>query len=147
MGYKEGADLGLNFKYPFQHFNRYKNNWRQSGVVAALTDAQPGMIGSDSDDDKLYHFTGLSPGSDEILQENFSYDSTPRFSALRLDVIQSNVSDPPTEAELTALFGNPWSVGEGWFKFLWDGNSITDKFYMVISDGINWRYRAMTSAI
>ena len=84
MGYQEGADLGLDFKYPYQHFNRIKNHWRQSDPVTALFDAQPGMIASDSDDEKLYHFTGQSPGFDEILQENYSFDKIPRFLGVDL---------------------------------------------------------------
>jgi len=84
MGYREGANLVLNFKYPYQHFNRIKNHWHQSDPVSALFDAQPGMIASDSDDEKLYHFTGQSPGFDEILQENYSFDKIPRFLGVDL---------------------------------------------------------------
>ena len=84
MGYREGANLVLDFKYPFQHFNRIKNHWHQSDPVTALFDAQPGMIASDSDDEKLYHFTGQSPGFDEILQENYSFDKIPRFLGVDL---------------------------------------------------------------
>jgi len=147
MGYKEGANLVLNFKYPFQHFNRIKNHFAISNPIVALSDAVAGMIVHDSDDDKLYHFTGQSPGHDEILQENFSSDAEPVFNALRLGVTSSDVSDPPTAAELIALFGQPWHVGAGWFAFLWDGISASDKYYLVGSDGINWRYMTLTAAV
>lgn len=147
MSYRLGANLVRGFKYPFQLFNRIKNHWRQSDPVSALTSAQPGMIASDSDDDKLHHFTGQSPGSDEILQENFSNDAEPIFAALRLGVTASDVSDPPTDVELVALFGNPWDAGAGWHAFLWDGISASDKFYLVVSDGLNWRYIALTLAV
>jgi len=146
MSYRLGANLVRGFKYPFQLFNRIKNNWRQSDPLSVLTSAQPGMIASDSDDDKLHHFIGQSPGHDEILQENFSFDVEPVFAALRLGVTASDVSDPPTDAELVALFGQPWDAGAGWHAFLWDGISASDKFYLVASDGLNWRYVALTAA-
>jgi hypothetical protein len=84
MGYKEGADLGLDFMYPFQHFNRIKNHWRQSGVKAALTSAVVGMIVSEADDDRLWHRTGDSLGWDEILQANESYLADVIFNELIL---------------------------------------------------------------
>lgn len=147
MGYREGANLVLGFKYPFQHFNRIKNHFPVSNPIVALFDAVAGMIAHDTDNDKLIHFTGQSPGHDVILQENFSNDAEPVFNALRLGVTASDVSDPPTAAELIALYGQPWDVGAGWHAFLWDGISASDKFYLVISDGLNWRHSALTLAV
>lgn len=101
MGYKEGADLDPGFKYPAQHFNRIKNHWRQSDPISALFDAQPGMIASDSDDEKLYHITDTSPGYDEILQENFSYDANPTFNDLYLNggILYVNETAAPTKLD------------------------------------------------
>ena len=148
MGYKEGANLALDFMYPYQHFNRMKNHFRQSGVKSALTSAVAGMIVDDSDDDRLWHRTGDSLTWDEVLQATQSYDAEPIFAALELDVIETDaVSDPPTDAELDSLFGEtPAEAGSGWFKFVRD-ISTADKLYLVMSDGTNWFYQAFTKAI
>jgi len=87
MGYKEGEDLGLDFMYPYQHFNRIKNNWRQSGVTAALTDAVPGMTGSDEDDDRYWHKLEAAGIWDEILQAASSHDADPKFHDLTVSGI------------------------------------------------------------
>lgn len=147
MGYKEGANLGLDFMYPYQHFNRIKNNWRQSGVKAALTDAVPGMIGSDADDDRLWHRVGDSLNWDEILQATESYLAEPIFAALELDVIETaTISDPPTDAELDALFGEtPAEVGAGWHKFIRD--IIYEHNYIVWSNGTLWFYVEGSAAL
>ena len=137
MGYKEGEDLVVNFKYPFQHFNRIKNHWRQSGPKAALTDAVPGMLVSDEDDDKLWHKTGDSIGWDEALQEMNSFDARPVFSRLTLDVEAADVSDPPTEAELDVVFTSPASMGEGQHVLLLNTHS-GGKLYLVVSDGSSY---------
>lgn len=147
MGYREGANLVLGFKYPFQHFNRIKNHFAIANPIVSLFDAVAGMIAHDTDNDKLIHFTGQSPGHDVILQENFSSDAEPVFNALRLGITSSDVSDPPTDAELDALYGQPWDVGAGWHAFLWDGISASDKFYLIVSDGLNWRHIALTLAV
>lgn len=140
MGYKEGADLGLDFMYPFQHFNRFKNHWRMVGVIAFMTSAVPGMIVSEAADDRLWHRTGDSLIWDEILQAVESYNAQPIFSALQLDVIETDmISDPPTDAELDALFGGtPAEAGAGWHKFV--RNIIYGNNYFVWSDGSAWIY-------
>ena len=117
--------------------NMLKNHWRQSDPKSALTQAQPGEIASDEDDDKLWLRVGDSLVWDEILQENESFDAEPVFAALKLDVIESDVSDPPTDAELDALFGTPGSVGRGWHKFIKDTSS-GGKLYLIVSDLSNW---------
>jgi len=76
--------------------NHMKNNWRQSDPQSALTDAQPGMVASDADDDKLYHKLGAggpvsgacqpsgTPAWDEVLQARMSCDVEPEFASVEL---------------------------------------------------------------
>jgi hypothetical protein len=142
-----GEDAVVDKFFTFQQYNRIKNHWRQSNPLAVLVDAEEGMIASDADDDKLWHKTGDSVGWDEVLQEVNSFDAQPIFYALTLDVTESEVSDPPTDAELDALFGQPSAVGRGWFKFLSDTTSGSDKFYLITSDGTGWRFRALSLAV
>lgn len=147
MGYKEGADLGLNFMYPYQHFNRIKDHWRMPGVMAFMTSAVPGMIVSEEADDRLYHKLEAAGIWDEILQAASSHDAEPIFSALQLDVIETDmVSDPPTDAELDALFGGtPAEAGTGWHKFV--RNIIYGNNYLIWSDGTAWIYAEGTAAL
>lgn len=142
MSLKKGADGQANQYYPYQHFNRIKDHWRRSDPVSFYTDAVPGMIMSDADDEKLWHITDDSLGADEILQENESYDAEPVFAALQLDVIETGaISAPPTDGELDALFGfTPAQVGAGWHKFVRDISSGTQHNYLVWSNGAEWLY-------
>jgi len=133
-----GADYdGVGEGYCSTLINYMKNHWRMSDPCTNLTLAQPGMILSDEDDNKLYHVTDLSAPCEEILQETLSDDAVPIFSALRLDVDESDTSAPPTDAELDALYTSPATVGEGWFRFLLDTGS-GGVMYLVMSDGANW---------
>lgn len=116
MGYREGADLVLGFKYPFQHFNRIKNHFPVSNPIVTLFDAVAGMIAHDTDDDKLWHFCGQSPGYDEILQAAFSYNTDVVFNALLLH------GDFETEAYIrraTILWNDCFDHGVGAFKYGW----------------------------
>lgn len=51
-----GADAELGDCLAYQQYNRLKDHWRQSDPCANLANIQPGMIVSDSDDEKLYHY-------------------------------------------------------------------------------------------
>jgi len=50
---------------------------------------------------------------------------------------ETNVSNPPTDAELDAIFGTPAEVGAGWFTFLNDAGGDAN-VYIVMSTGNNW---------
>jgi len=72
MGLENGTDYVDGSIGSFQQQNREKNHWRGS---AAPSDIQPGMIFSDSDDDRLYH-AGLASALQEILQATRSRNVT-----------------------------------------------------------------------
>jgi len=71
--------------------NYLKNNWRMSDPVSTLSLAKPGMIASDSDDNKLWHRVDVASGYcwqsgapewDEVLQANYSCDIVPKFKGV-----------------------------------------------------------------
>jgi hypothetical protein len=124
-------------------YNNIKNHWRQSDPCTNLTGKQPGMILSDSDDDKLYHVTSDSVPCEEILQERMSHDANPEFNTLGLTIESSDVSDPPTIAQLDAIFGSASDLGVGFFCFLKDLSS-GGKMLLVMSDGSSYYFRAIT---
>lgn len=58
----------------------------------------------------------------------------------------SDVSNPPTDAELDSAFGTPATVGSGFMAFVDDNNADTN-FWLVGSNGTSWWYVAMTKAV
>lgn len=55
MALIDGDDFVSGDLVSIEEENRIKNHWRQADPVANLGNPQPGMIVSDSDDEKLYH--------------------------------------------------------------------------------------------
>jgi len=53
-----------------------------------------------------------------------------------IGVISSNVSNPPTDAELDALFTSPATQGDGWTVYIDDSDS--DNFYQIVASGSLW---------
>jgi len=137
MGLKEGGLATVDWKFPWQQYNRILTHFHQAGVKSDLTDAQPGLIASDSDDQRLWHKTSDSLDWDEILQANASHDAEPIFKALQLQVAEAAVSDPPTDSELDAEFGTPASNGNGWHCFIRDTYS-GGKIYLVVAYDDEW---------
>jgi len=82
-------------------------------------------------------------GSDLVLktgqQERIRIDGVEaKFSVPTKHVVDtSNVSNPPTQAELTAIFGTPATVGAGFTVYL-DDNGADTNFYQIVSSGSSW---------
>lgn len=57
-----------------------------------------------------------------------------------------SVSNPPTKAELTSLFGEPNRVGAQFSALLNNGGASSD-VYLIASDGTDWYYTALTKAL
>lgn len=74
----QGTDGVLDDLFSYQVYNKLKNHWRL-GVEPA--DKQAGMIWSDLDDNKLYHY---GAAWEEILQLTRSNDVSPQFATVRL---------------------------------------------------------------
>jgi hypothetical protein len=128
--------------FSYQEGNRLKNHWRGS---SAPSNIQPGMLFSDSDNDKLFH-AGAGTGSplDEVLQETRSPDASPIFDNLYLDLDSASVTDPPTDAELKAKFGA--TPTEGFIGFLKNTTSGSNKVYIIFADGTNYFFHELTKA-
>jgi len=79
MAYIDGDDFIDGAILSFQQANRMKDNFRLATPPANI---QPGMLYSDSDDDKLYHEGAAA--SEEILQATRSDDVNPLFAGVKL---------------------------------------------------------------
>ena len=65
---------------------------------------------------------------------------------IKVTLHTDDVSNPPTDAELDAIFGTPATVGGG-FVALIDDNGANTNEYLVWSDGTKWFYVAGTAAV
>lgn len=78
----QGTDGVLDDLFSYQVYNKLKNHWR---LATEPPDKQPGMIRSDSDDDKLHHYGNVGGAAwDEVLQLTRSSDVIPHFDAVRI---------------------------------------------------------------
>jgi hypothetical protein len=64
----------------------------------------------------------------------------------KFKVYTNDVSNPPTDAELDAIFGTPATVGAGFTADIDDAGAGTN-FYTVKSDGTNWWITTYTKAV
>lgn len=55
----------------------------------------------------------------------------------------ADVSNPPTQLELNAIFGTAASAGAG-FTAVLDDNGSNTNVYIIVSNGIGWWYIALT---
>jgi hypothetical protein len=63
----------------------------------------------------------------------------------RVDIDTSDVSNPPTDAQLDAIFGSPAQVGNGFMRIIDDAGAGSNE-YIIWSDGSNWFYATGTKA-
>lgn len=64
--------------------------------------------------------------------------------AMQIDT--TNVSNPPTDAELDSAFGTPATVGAGFMAWVDDNNADT-ALYLVMSNGTSWWVFTGTKAV
>jgi len=64
---------------------------------------------------------------------------------VRTKVATTNVTDPPTDAELDTAFGAPATVGEGFVGIVDDNNAETT-MWLVAAVGSTWWYVELTKA-
>lgn len=142
MALSDGDDFVSGSILSFQQANRLKNHWRGA---AAPTGAQHGMLYSGSSNNKLFHCIDDSLMDwDEVLQETMSFDKTPIFDNLVLDVDTGSLSDPPTNAELSAIFGS--SPANGFLGFVQSTES-GQAVYFIFAAGGDFYYLEMTKAV
>ena len=61
-----------------------------------------------------------------------------------LRVVTDDVSNPPTDVELDAAFGTAAAVGTGFIGVV-DDNGAGTNVYLIVSDGSDWWYVALTA--
>ncbi len=92
-------------------------------------------------------FLEAPPSGAVIVAKNLGY-STGALTGLDIrieEVSDVDVSNPPTAAELTAIFGTPASRGDG-FIGLVDDNGAGTAVYMIVAKDTNWWHTLMTKA-
>lgn len=62
------------------------------------------------------------------------------------DVSNTNVSNPPTKAQITSAFGLPASVGDGFVGVIDDNGSGTT-LWLCVSKGSEWFYQQLTKSV
>jgi hypothetical protein len=89
----------------------------------------------------------VSAGQTASPRESDFYDLRTFLEApLELTYSTANVSNPPTDAQLDTEFGAPADVGTNFAALLNDAGGGTNE-YLVLSDGTNWLYAALTKAV
>ena len=70
MALKDGDDYNVGDQPAYQAFNRMKNACRRAGPKVDLSNPQPGMALSDSEDNRRYHVVSIGGSTTffEILQ-------------------------------------------------------------------------------
>jgi hypothetical protein len=75
--------------------------------------------------------------SNQVVLGNTSVTTVKTSGNYQQKVWTNNVSNPPTDAELDAIWTSPEAVGTGWTAYLNDNGDGLD-FYTIVSDGTNW---------
>ena len=116
----------------------YNNN-----IFSIYTEAS----GSGTDRDLQISTAGDSPQL--LLEVGGKVSTAGIFEAkggLKTTVNATDVSNPPTDAQLDSAFGTPTSKGTGWTTYL-DDNGAGTNFYQIVSDGNNWWVGTFTKAV
>lgn len=82
----------------------------------------------------------LERGAADLIQTPDEFYSS---KGLRTAEFGTAVSDPPTAAQLTAIFGDPATLGDGFIGVVNDGNADTDVWLCIVSNG-SWFYHQLT---
>jgi len=76
----------------------------------------------------------------------YAVDDWKFFQAHRLIIDTTDVSDPPTDAELDSAFGTPANLGEGYMRLI-DDNSGDADVWLVATNDTSWWYVGLTKAV
>lgn len=93
-----GANFADGDKLGYQDLNEVKNNYRGSAEPASI---QPGMLFSDSDDEKLYHRQAAA--SKRVMQEN----DVMEFAESRLGAVSVDLNPGAATPVMTTLYTCP----------------------------------------
>jgi len=84
--------------------------------------------------------------SNQVVLGNTSVTTVKTSGNYQQKVWNTDVSNPPTDAELDAALGTPATCGIGW-EALIDDAGAGSNFYRVVSDGTNWWIFTGTKAL
>jgi len=81
-------------------------------------------------------YGAYTTASNQIVLGNASVTVVQTSGDIKQRVLSLDVSNPPSAAELNALFTSPATKGDGWTVYIDDSNS--DNFYQVVASGSLW---------
>lgn len=81
----------------------------------------------------------------DTIAESFGHVHN-EYKLVNETILNINVSNPPTDAELDAAFGTPPTVGKGWSRHIND-NGAGLNFYRIVSDSTSWWIFTGTKAL
>jgi len=117
---------------------------KQLGVNTRTLTATLNAKGSGNTDATTGFYVENSDGSHSTSIKN---GGTMEHSGdIKQKVYTDDVSNPPTDAELDAIYGTPATVGAGYTSYI-DDNGGGTNFYQIISDGTNWFILTGTKAL
>ncbi len=98
----------------------------------------------------IYPYRSFIPGSGSIDLGSSTYDWQDLYlsrAIIQVPISAALTDGAPTDAQIdTATGATPSSAGSGWKRLILDSNG-TELMYIIISDGTNWQYTAMTKAL
>lgn len=116
--------------------------WTGTGNVFIGYQVAANLAGTVSDE----LWIDASDTNTPLIHGDFSTDYILINGNLGQKVYTDDVSNPPTDAELDAIYGTPATVGTG-FTSIIDDNGGGANFYRVVSDGTNWWIFTGTKAL
>lgn len=90
------------------------------------------------------NFDGILSGTDDDIQTALETIDDHTHSAAPVSVVTASITNPPTDYDIIAAFGDPATAGAGFIGMLYDSDGGSG--YMVTSDGASWWYKAITKA-
>lgn len=93
----------------------------------------------------LIGFWTIADGITEINSDRELLDARQFINGPQLVYSETDVSNPPTDAELDSAFGTPATVGAGFEAIVNDGGGNAN-VYRVVSTGSSWFYSTLTQA-
>lgn len=99
-----------------------------------------GHSGATNQDDRVVFFSDAGFGGQNPPDTEVHVNGD-----IKQQIVSSNVSNPPTDAELDTLFTSPATKGDGWTTYIQDSDS--NNFYQIVASGSFWMIFSATPAL